>query len=178
MNKFGKNLRLWGGAGLLLIALFYLFRPESKEEVLTYESVEACIAAGVQDESTCRTEFDKAKALHEKVAPRYQTSSTCYGEFGYDRCYRQRTSTGSFWFPVMVGYMLAPRRTSAVIYSQPLYRPSRDPNQFYTSRGQGVGSVSRDGRAQIAKSQVSQPRARTRTVARGGFGARSTSAAS
>ncbi len=151
---------------------------ESKEEVLTYDSVEACIAAGVQDESICRAEFDKAKALHEKVAPRYQASSTCYGDFGYDRCYRRQTSTGSIWLPFMVGYMLAPRGSSAAIYSQPLYRPSRNPNQFYTSGGAGVGNVSRDGRAQVAKSQVSQPRARTRTVARGGFGARSTSAAS
>ena len=97
------------------------------------------------------------------------------GEFGRDRCYQQRTSTGSFWFPFMVGYMLAPRGLTGV-YSQPLYRPSRDPNQFYTSGGVGVGTVSRDGRAQVAKSQVGQPRARTATVARGGFGARSTSA--
>ena len=164
------------GAGALILALS-LF-GESEEEVLTYESMEACIAAGVQDESICRAEFDKAKALHEEVAPRYQTSSTCYSDFGYDRCYRQRTSTGSFWLPFMVGYMLAPRGGYAGIYSQPLYRPSRNPNQFYTSGGQGVGSVSRDGRAQIAKSQTAQPRARTRTVARGGFGSRSMSSAS
>ena len=162
------------GAGALTLSAC----GESKEEVLTYKSVEACIAAGVQDESICRAEFDKAKAVHEEVAPRYQSSSTCYGDFGYDRCYRRQTSTGSIWLPFMVGYMLAPRGSSAAIYSQPLYRPSRNPNQFYTSGGVGVGNVSRDGRAQVAKSQVSQPRARTRTVARGGFGARSTSVAS
>ncbi len=169
-RSFAVKMAILGAGALTLSAC-----GESTEEVLTYESVEACIAAGVQDESTCRSEFDKAKALHEKVAPRYQTSSTCYGEFGHDRCYRQQTSTGSFWFPFMVGYMLAPRGLAGV-YSQPLYRPSRDPNQFYTSGGTGVGTVSRDGRAQVAKSQVGQPRARTATVARGGFGARSTSA--
>ncbi len=162
------------GAGVLA----FIFSGESKEEVLTYGSAEACIAAGVQDESTCRAEFDKAKALHEEVAPRYQTSSTCSADFGYDRCYRQRTSTGSFWLPFMVGYMLAPRGTSSAIYSQPLYRPSSDPRQFYTSGGAGVGNVSRDGRAQIVRSQTRQPSARTRTVARGGFGARATSSAS
>jgi uncharacterized protein YgiB involved in biofilm formation len=159
-------------------ALALVFFGESKEEVLTYESVEACIAAAVQDEATCRAEYDKAKALQEEVAPRYQRSSTCYADFGNDRCYQRQTSTGSFWLPFMVGYMLAPRGTSAAIYSQPLYRSRNNPRQFYTSGGVGVGNVSRDGRAQVAKSQVSQPRARTRTVARGGFGARSTSAAS
>ncbi len=162
------------GAG----ALAFIFLGESKEEVLTYESVEACIAAGVQDASTCRAEFDKAKALHEKVAPRYQASSTCYADFGPDRCYRQRTSTGSFWLPFMVGYMLAPRGSRVAIYSQPLYRPSRNPNQFYTSSGANIGNVSATGRAQVAKSQTVQPRARTRTVARGGFGSRSRSSAS
>ena len=170
-----QKVGMWVGAGLVVVVLFFVFRPEKKEEVLTYESAEACIAAGVQDESTCRAELDKAKVLHEEVAPRYQTSSTCYNEFGHDRCYRQQTSTGSFWLPFMVGYMLAPRGLTGV-YSQPLYRPSRDPNQFYTSGGAGVGTVSRDGRAQVSKSEVGQPRARTRTVARGGFGARAKSA--
>ncbi len=151
---------------------------EATEDVLTYDSVEACIGAGVQDESTCQAEFDKATVLHEEVAPRYQSSSSCYGDFGYDRCYRHQSSSGSFWLPFMVGYMLAPRGYAGSIYSQPLYRPSSDPNRFYTSGGGRVGGASADGRARVAKSQTSQPRARTRTVARGGFGARATSSAS
>ena len=161
------------GAGALTLGAC----GEAKEEVLAYKSVKECVAAGVQDEATCRAEFDKAKAVHEQVAPRYQSSSSCYTDFGYDRCYQRRSSAGSIWLPFMVGYMLAPRGRSG-IYSQPLYRPSRDPGQFYTSGGVGTGQVSRDGRAQVAKSGVSQPRARTRTVARGGFGARSRSSAS
>ena len=99
MNRSTMMAALGAGA-LILVAYFVLREPE--EEVLTYESVEACIAAGVQDESTCRTEFDKAQALHEKVAPRYATSSTCYGDFGNNRCYQQQTSTGSFWFPFII----------------------------------------------------------------------------
>ncbi len=172
--KRSTNLKMaMLGAGALTLGAC----GEAKEEVLAYKSVEECVAAGVQDESTCRAEFDKAKALHEQVAPRYQSSSSCYTDFGYDRCYQRRSSAGSIWLPFMVGYMLAPRGRSG-IYSQPLYRPSRDPGQFYTSGGVGTGQISRDGRAQVAKSQVSQPRARTRTVARGGFGSRSRSSAS
>lgn len=160
------------GAGALTLSAC----GESTEEVLTYESVEACIAAGEQDDATCRAEFDKAKALHETVAPRYQASSSCYAEFGYNRCYR--SSTGSYWLPFMVGYMLAPRMSTAAIYSQPLYRPSSNSNRFHTSSGVNVGNVSTSGRAQVAKSQTARPQARTRTVARGGFGARSWSSAS
>ncbi len=159
-----------------LIAILSLSR-ESKEEVLTYESVEACIAAGVQDETTCRAEFEKAEALHENVAPRFQEANGCYSEYGHERCYRSRS--GGFWLPFMVGYMLAPRGGYGGIYSQPLYRPTRNPNEFFTAGGAGVGRVSADGRTQVSKSQVAQPpRARTRTVARGGFGRRSASAAS
>lgn len=160
------------GAGALTLSAC----GESTEEVLTYESVEACISAGVQDDATCRAEFDKAKALHETVAPRYQGASGCYAEFGYNRCYR--SSTGSYWLPFMVGYMLAPRMSMGGIYSQPLYRPSSNPNRFHTSSGVNVGNVSASGRAQVAKSQTARPQARTRTVARGGFGARSRSSAS
>jgi uncharacterized protein YgiB involved in biofilm formation len=162
------------GVGALILVLS--LSRESKEEVLTYQSVEACTDAGVQDEATCQAEFDKAQALHEEVAPRYQTSSGCYSDYGHRRCYQPRS--GSIWLPFMVGYMLAPRGGFGGIYSQPLYRPTRSPNEFSTAGGAGVGRVSADGRAQVSKSDVAQPtRARTRTVARGGFGRRSASAA-
>jgi len=42
--------------------------------------------------------------------------------------------------------------------------------------GGRVGAATGDGRTKVAKSQTRQPRARTRTVARGGFGRRATSA--
>ena len=44
------------GAGILTLAAC----GEAKEEVLTYKSVQECVAAGLQDEATCQAEFDKA----------------------------------------------------------------------------------------------------------------------
>jgi uncharacterized protein YgiB involved in biofilm formation len=41
-----------------------------------------------------------------------------------------------------------------------------------------VGNATADGRAKVAQSQTSPPKARTRTVSRGGFGARATSSSS
>ena len=144
---------------------------EKKEEALTYKSVEVCISAGVQDAATCRTEFEKAKQRHNEVAPRYASANSCSHDFGYNRCYSHRTSSGSVWLPFMVGYMLAPRGVRTV-YTQPLYRPRNDPGNFYTAGNGRIGRASSDGRTQVAQSQVRQPQARTRTVARGGFGAR------
>ncbi len=164
------------GAGVLGLT-FYIFGEEAEEEALTYPSVEACVKAGVTDEATCTAEFAKAQKIHNQVAPRYESSGSCYSEFGYNRCYQNRMSSGgSVWLPFMMGYMLAPRIGSGV-FTQPLYRPSRDPNRFYTSGSGRVGAASADGRTQVAKSQTRQPRARTRTVSRGGFGRRATSAA-
>ena len=148
---------------------------EAEEDVLAYESVEACIKAGQQDESVCRTEFAKAQKLHNGVAPRYNAARDCNSDFGYNRCYQYRSSSGtSVWLPFMMGYMMAPRGGTALVSTQPLYRPTSDPNRYYTSGNGRVGSGSATGRAQVAKSQVSRPPARTRTVARGGFGARAT----
>ena len=72
--------------------------------------------------------------------------------------------------------MMAPRGFGG-IYAQPLYRPSRDTGSFYTARNGRIGAISSTGRTQVASSQVNRPpQARTRTVARGGFGRRPTGA--
>jgi uncharacterized protein YgiB involved in biofilm formation len=164
--KFG----LLGATALTIVAC-----GEAKEEVLAYDSLQACINAGQQDETVCRTEFAEAEKLHEEVAPRYDRAGDCNSDFGYNRCYQHRTSAGSsVWLPFMMGYMLAPRSGRGIISTQPLYRPTSDPNQLYTAGNGRVGSVSANGRAQVANSQVSRPAVRTRTVARGGFGARAT----
>ena len=141
----------------------------SKEEVLVYDSVESCITAGQQDAAVCRSEFAKAERLHAEVAPRYAGADQCYSDFGYNRC---RQSSGSLWLPFMMGYMLAPRGGATYISSQPLYRPSANPNRYYTAANQQIGAASANGRTQVATSKVGQPAARTRTVARGGFGRR------
>jgi uncharacterized protein YgiB involved in biofilm formation len=167
------KLALLGASALTLVAC-----GEAEEEVLVYPSVNACISAGVHDAATCEVEFAKAKEVHEKSAPRYADSGNCNSDFGQNRCYRQQTSSGgSIWLPFMMGYMLAPRIGSN-IYSQPLYRPRSDSGTFYTAGNGRVGNAMSDGRAKVAQSQTSQPRARTRTVSRGGFGARATSTSS
>ncbi len=146
---------------------------EPQEEVLAYDSVESCVTAGVHDQATCEAEFKKAEAEHARSAPRYQSLNDCYSDFGYDRCYRPTGS--SVWLPFMMGYMMAPRGGIGSVYSQPLYRPADDPNSYYTSGNSRLGSVSAKGETQVAQTQTKRPAARTRTVSRGGFGARAVS---
>ena len=160
------KLTLLGATALALTAC-----SEAKEEALTYNTVESCISAKVVEEATCRAEFKKAEQDHTKIAPRYNNANQCYSDFGYDRC---RRSSSGFWLPFMVGYMIAPRRSS-LVYTQPLYRTSSYPNSYTTATNTRIGSVSRDGRTSVAKSRVTRPPVRTRTVARSGFGRRTTS---
>ena len=122
-----------------------------------------------------QAEFQKAQALHNEVAPRYARQNECYSDFGYNRCNQYRRSNGtSVWLPFMMGYMLAPRGGMSIMSSQPLYRTTSDPNRYYTAGTGRVGTISGNGRSQVAKSQT-RPPVRTRTVARGGFGARARS---
>ena len=170
-RKNALKLAFLGATALTLVAC-----GEAEEEVLAYDSVKACIQAGQQDAAVCKSEFAKAQKLHNEVAPRYDRARDCNSDFGYNRCYQYRSGGGSVWLPFMMGYMLAPRGGS--VFTQPLYRTSGDPNRFYTSSGGRVGAATANGRTKVAKSQTRQPRARTRTVARGGFGRRATSAGS
>lgn len=165
-----KKRNLFKLALLSVTAPILVACGETQEEVLAYPSVDACISAGQRDEAVCRSEFEKAQQLHNQVAPRYSSARQCYSDFGYDRCRRQ--SSSSVWLPFMMGYMLAPRGGAGYISTQPLYRPSSDPNGYYTGGAGRIGRVSANGRTKIAASKASRPAVRTRTVARGGFGAR------
>ena len=163
--KIKSSLRatLLGATALVLTTC-----GEAKEEVLTYDSIESCIRAGIKDAKTCQAEFQNAQALHNKVAPRYARQNECYSDFGYNRC---RQSSSGFWLPFMVGYMIAPRLSSG-IYTQPLYRTTGYPNGYTTASNAPIGAVGRDGRTRVAKSKLKRPPVRTRTVARRGFGRR------
>ena len=156
---------------LSVTALTLVACGEVEDEVLVYDSVEACINAGQQDEAVCRSEFAKAEKLHTEVAPRYDGSHSCYLDFGYKRCYH---SGGSIWIPFMMGYMLAPRGGATYISSQPLYRSTANPNRYYTASNHQAPAGRASGRTFVATSNARRPAVRTRTVARGGFGARAT----
>jgi uncharacterized protein YgiB involved in biofilm formation len=168
-RKNALKLAFLGATALTLVAC-----GEAEEKVLAYDSVKACIQAGQQDAAVCKSEFAKAQKLHNEVAPRYNRARDCNSDFGYNRCYQYRSGGGSVWLPFMMGYMLAPRGGYGYISSQPLYRPSSNPNRFYTASNGQVGAVSANGRTQVARSKASRPAVRTRTVSRGGFGARAT----
>ncbi len=139
-------------------------------DVVVYDSPEQCAAGGVYSEAQCEDEFAKAKAEHAKVAPRYNSGYDCTVDFGYDRCQRVSHGGGSFWMPFMMGYMLAPRSGVGSVATQPLYRSADDPTRYRTAYNHTVTGTK--GASRVSATAAKPPRMRTKTVARGGFGAR------
>ena len=68
---------LLGATALTLVAC-----GETEEDVLAYDSVDACVKAGQQDEAVCRAEFANAQKLHNEVAPRYDSAQESKLDFG------------------------------------------------------------------------------------------------
>lgn len=170
-----------------------------------FASLEACLAdvkapatsgdaeqKAVYDEQrlACISDWDKAKAEHEKSAPRFASLAECQAEFGTEACDPAPTASSgsssggsdSFFMPFMMGYMLS----NAMSPSYPVYQ---DRSGSYRSTG-NLSSPSRDrlrsttafvtpqGRttpkSNLTSSRTSAPKAATSSSTRSrssGFGA-------
>jgi uncharacterized protein YgiB involved in biofilm formation len=155
---------------------------EEREQALVYETPSECAAASFNTPEQCKADYDAAKALHPQVAPKYVSKEECETDFGSGNCEtapQQTASSGSFFMPMMMGYMmgqmmnrggaaqnLQPGATSRVP-TQPLYKSRDDLTTFRTATNapvaKGIGPIS------LKPSQV-QPQA-GQVVRRGGFGA-------
>jgi uncharacterized protein YgiB involved in biofilm formation len=167
------------------------------EQAAIYSTVQECIAGGVYTEQYCRTSFDEALSRHPQVAPRYNARAECEADFGPDRCdYRPvRDSGGSFWMPMMAGFMLGQALDNRPRWSEPLYRPNLEPpppaagspgssswgttswsyrpGSFRTGSNVEVGYGS--GPTSVSRGSIGTTPVRTSTLSRGGFGARAAS---
>ena len=137
-----------------------------------YRSVADCIAGGQIAETTCRSEYESARALHEQQAPRFNSLEDCEARYGYDQCTRGSRSDGSSVFlPLMAGYLIGhalgnPGYPPGYYYGgwhgQPIYRDRGDRAAWRTSDGATVGYE--EGARGPAAMRSAQ------TLSRGGFG--------
>lgn len=167
---------------------------EERETALVYESPEECSAATFNTPEQCKADYDEAKALHPLTAPKFEAQADCEAEFGAGKCEPAPASTsgGSYFMPMMMGYMMGQmmnRNAAAAapqnfqqnssqsasgttgyagrsIRTQPLYKGRDDYNNLRTSNNvkldKGIGPI------QLKPSQV-QPQF-GQVVHRGGFG--------
>jgi uncharacterized protein YgiB involved in biofilm formation len=188
-------------------AAFTLSACDESVEVGVFETVEQCQVMGYS-ESACETAIQTAAREHLQSAPRYATKADCEAEFGRCETPAQAVSDtppgagqnsgqnsaesptpgqvaqnqgggfGSFFMPMMAGYMIGNMMGNRGAMAQPLYRPvgetaRRAGGGFFTGGGTRVAAAS--GLARMPQSVFTSPRAPATTLARGGFGARANS---
>lgn len=145
---------------------------------LAYASLAECLSADDIPDGDCNTNYQQAQAAADKTAPGYATREECEGEWGPSQCKTTQREGGSFFTPLLAGFVIGQVLGGGRGYGGgPLYR---DRGGRY-SNGYGGGGVYTDyrtgrqvtdARAHTPAARQAPPRAQTRTtvVSRGGFG--------
>ena len=92
----------------------------------------------IRKSAECTTAFNNALKEAERTAPKYATREDCIAEFGEGQCQQapaqagmaptgegqaqaQNQSSGSFWMPLMAGYMMGRLMGGGMGAQQPLF---------------------------------------------------------
>ena len=115
---------------------------KNDETVSLYQNADDCSAA-TGKAAECKTAYTNALKEAERTAPKYASREDCIAEFGEGQCQQtpaqagtapenqaQAQSSGSFWMPLMAGYMMGRLMGGGAGYQQqPLFssktRPAR-----------------------------------------------------
>lgn len=155
-------------------------------EVAAFATPAECKASGAFAAVTC----DEAAAAAAKddgaTAPRFESKELCEEQFGEAMCFQrdgQQASSsggGSFFVPLLTGFMIGQALNGGGYRYQPLYR-NRDDGRYYTPSGAWLFNGGYGGRAhgyQVGSRAISTPvttqriQTRSSVVSRGGFGGR------
>jgi len=181
---------LMGGASLSACS------SESEVDSFVYGSAAECMQNGVYDQAKCEGDYKQALAYHVETAPAYTSRADCEAEFGAGKCEENATLTtttaanaeqgqqqvqssmGSFFMPMMMGYMMGSMFSNGKqMPPQALYRQNGQ-SSYVNANGARVANAAGPVKFKSSAAAVQTPKTRTTTLARGGFGARASAAAS
>jgi len=165
MKKSGSiRLVLLGGASVVLAACDDGGLPS--KDAHFYPSVNECTAdLGAKACEDAKAAADKA---HVAEAPRFDEKQQCEQEFGSGNCEsRQEAGGGSFFMPMMMGYMVGSMMRGGG-FSQPVYRGPG--NTAVMPSGGRMLDVGRFDGANAGARPGFRPAAQIAPVSRGGFG--------
>ena len=151
-----------------------------------FSNVAECVAGGVA-QNDCQEAYAAAQADDANDAPRFENRELCEGEFGQNECQVRNSGGGSFWVPLLAGFVIANAIDDLDIDGRkrrryaPLYR-NRGSGTWYHG-GSNYGAMSRTSSGRYGFDQgalnrpVSAPRVQSRSdiASRGGFGGRARS---
>ena len=172
---------------LAVSAVFMLAACEQADETVSmYQNADDCSAANPGKSAQCTTAFNSAKEEAVKTAPKYATREDCVAEFGEGQCQQapaqagvgttnaESQSSGSFWMPLMAGYMMGRMMGGGMGQQQPLFsskNPASPANgKFVDASGKSFGAATSGRTMTVPKTTLAPKPATTSTVTRGGFG--------
>lgn len=172
---------------LAVSAVFMLAACEQADETVSmYQNADDCSAANPGKSAQCTTAFNSAKEEAVKTAPKYASREDCVAEFGEGQCQQapaqagvgttnaESQSSGSFWMPLMAGYMMGRMMGGGMGQQQPLFsskNPASPANgKFVDASGKSFGAATPGRTMTVPKTALAPKPATTSTVTRGGFG--------
>jgi uncharacterized protein YgiB involved in biofilm formation len=180
MRKIGSPARPLFKPLALAIAALSLAACTAKEEVKVVASVDDCKSNTSLTVEQCEAAYAKAVAEAERTGPKYRARADCEAEFGYQRC--QQSHRGGLFMPLMAGFMVGNLLNNNRGYSyNPVYQyrsgSSYSNNRLMTADGSVIGSPGKSSYSVNPSTLKSKPSV-TRTVSRGGFGAKASAKSS
>lgn len=146
-------------------------------DAASFESLGACEASGTFTALQCQTAFQDAQKASAENAPKFADRQSCEERFGVDECVPRQGQGGSFFTPLLTGFIIGQAMNNMGGYrGAPMYR-DRDGGYY----GGGGYPVSRDyltGRTRVSADSFEAPKAgaparvqsRSSIISRGGFG--------
>ncbi|PHM28999.1 DUF1190 family protein [Xenorhabdus budapestensis] len=186
-RKAWRNYRL-APVAIAVSAVFMLSACEQNDETVSlYTNADECSKANPSQSEQCTIAYNNALKEAEKTAPKYATREDCVAEFGEQQCAQApaqagvgnqaqaQSSSGSFWMPLMAGYMMGRLMGGNSAPSQPLFssKSASSPanGKFVDATGKSYGPATAGGRTMsVPKTAMAPKPATTTTITRGGFG--------
>ncbi|GAC21962.1 DUF1190 family protein [Paraglaciecola arctica] len=155
------------------IAAIFLTACGDDQDAAVFTSVDDCTNANPEFAAKCKTAYEDAVKEAERTGPKYNSQSDCETEFGNNQCRVVQRDSGSFFMPLMAGYMLSNLMSPRGYYSQPMFtshsRNSSYRNRWIGADGHDFGDNRRRTMKVSEKSLKPKPTV-TKTMSRGGFG--------
>lgn len=171
---------------LAVTAVFMLAGCEQSDETVSmYQNADDCSSANPGKSEQCTVAFNQAKEEAVKTAPKYATREDCIAEFGEGQCEKapaqagltsnaESQQSGSFWMPLMAGYMMGRMMSGGMGAQQPLFtsKAAGSPanGKFVDASGKSYGPATTGRSMTVPKTAMAPKPATTSTVTRGGFG--------
>ncbi|RNM06576.1 DUF1190 family protein [Dickeya undicola] len=176
-------------------AVFILSGCEKTDETVSlYQNADDCSRANPSMKDQCTATYNSALKEAERTAPKYATREECVAAFGESQCTQSSTTSttsaanttasaapqqsGSFWMPLMAGFMMGKLMGGSSFAQQPVFSP-RTPNSpangsYVDASGKSYGTAT--GRSITVPKDAMAPKPTSSvapssiTTTRGGFG--------